>query len=101
MICPIHKLELVHREGVSKKNGNPYDFWACPSKEQGQFCQYTAPGELQAPTTQVSGQSGQSATSENTELLRAIKEELIKIRETVSRLAPPVIEPINKDGLPF
>lgn len=51
MICPIHSLELEHRQGVSKKTGKDYDFWACPNKEGGQFCSYTAPNTPQASTS--------------------------------------------------
>jgi hypothetical protein len=33
-------VELVHRRGISKKTGRPYDFWACPEKTDGKFCEY-------------------------------------------------------------
>ena len=41
MNCPKHNSELVHRQGVSKKTGKPYDFWACSQKDGQNFCDYT------------------------------------------------------------
>ena len=41
LVCPHHKVKLVHRQGVSKKTGKPYDFWACPEMEDGKYCGYT------------------------------------------------------------
>jgi hypothetical protein len=37
-------VELVHRQGVSKKTNKPYDFWGCPEKTDGKFCEYTEKG---------------------------------------------------------
>lgn len=41
LTCPHHKVKLVHRQGVSKKTGNPYDFWGCPKMDDGKYCDYT------------------------------------------------------------
>ena len=40
-VCPQHKVDLLHREGTSKKTGKPYDFWACPEKQGDNYCPYT------------------------------------------------------------
>ena len=40
--CSVHKVEMAHRQGVSKKTNRPYDFWACPEKDkEGNYCDQT------------------------------------------------------------
>lgn len=43
-ICSKHLVKCEWKEGTSKE-GKPYAFWACPIKENGQFCK--------APMTEV------------------------------------------------
>lgn len=40
-LCEIHKVPLVHKQGISKKTGRPYDFWSCPERNpDGSYCKY-------------------------------------------------------------
>lgn len=40
-ICQQHNAPMTWREGVSKKTGKPYAFWACATKNpDGSFCNY-------------------------------------------------------------
>ena len=101
--CPFHNQELVLREGVSKKTGKEYSFYGCSVKDNGQFCAHTVPNAEFAPRTQDSSQTGQSTPNRNTEVLEGILKELVTIRETVCRMAPPIINKTseNDQGLPF
>ena len=39
--CGIHGSPMVFKEGVSKKSGKPYAFWACDTKNaDGSFCNF-------------------------------------------------------------
>lgn len=102
-LCPLHNISLVLRAGVSKKNGKEYSFWACPDKTDGQFCAHTVSNTPQGLSVRVSPSSGAGQPSDNTRLLQGILDELVTIRETVVRQAPPIINKTSeKDAeLPF
>lgn len=42
--CPVHGVPFVHRVGERKDTGKPFDFWACPEKnEDGSWCDQKPP----------------------------------------------------------
>lgn len=53
MNCPQHNIELVNRKGISKKTGKPYDFWACTTKTDDKYCDYTYNAVKNATTSSV------------------------------------------------
>ena len=110
MECPLHNVPLVHKAGVSKTSGKPYEFWGCPAKDNGQFCSH----KVWAPKTAPQGtQFGSQATIPTKEApsaslallneLKAINHELKLIREAVISMAPPVLDKTspNDKSLPL
>ena len=67
MNCPKHNSELVHRQGVSKKTGKPYDFWACSQKDGNAYCDYTY-NEAKVNQPQRTELEGKVLASMNTKL---------------------------------
>lgn len=43
--CPIHKVDLEFKEGVSKTTGKPYAFWGCSIRDNNGWCKYKPPAE--------------------------------------------------------
>lgn len=37
-ICSLHKTKSEWKTGTSKTTNKPYAFWACPNKDNGEYC---------------------------------------------------------------
>jgi len=86
-VCPVHKVPWVHRVGNYKddhptKAGQPYDFWSCPEKVDGKYCQQRPPQGYAGPgTTRANGegQSGDKEPSGRVALLNAFESEVKRL----------------------
>lgn len=71
--CPIHRTPFTLKEGISKKTGKPYSFWACGTQiGPGVWCQ-EKPLEPQTPSQTFNRGLDTMSAQEN----QAIKDESI------------------------
>ena len=49
MICSLHEVQSVWKEGVSKKTNKPYAFWGCDIKTDGKYCTAEQIEEVKTP----------------------------------------------------
>ena len=100
-ICPTHKVDLVHRQGVSKKTGNNYDFWACPQKENGGFCKYTFTDRRPESAPQ-SPKIDLGATQQHEEIMTALRTIFSEIKKLgANKPQDKFIDDIDLSSVPF
>jgi len=87
--CPVHKLPWRHVTGVYKetheKAGQSYDFWSCPGKVDGKYCQqrppqgYAGPGSAEEASGDEPGEEGKGGGTDKVSLLNAFETERKRI----------------------